>query len=69
MEQKTWSGDLGMIITNLNYPGVNRMIPQELTLKRMNCGQACMNGSHCKLCYRYLELANPDLLRDIKRDN
>lgn len=62
-EQKAWPGDLGMIITNLNYLGVNRMIPSILTEKRMNCNQRCMYGSNCKLCYRYLNLANPELLR------
>lgn len=38
MEQKTWPGDLKMIITNLNYPGVNRMIPHDLAAKKMTCG-------------------------------
>lgn len=69
MEQKSWPGDLGRIITNLNYLGVNRMIPSELSEKRMSCGQACMRGSHCKLCYRYLDLANPDLLQELKQNN
>lgn len=68
-EQKAWPGDLGMIITNLNYPGVNRMIPQELTAKRMTCGQRCQSGSHCRLCYRYLDLANPELLEKYKKNN
>ena len=62
MEQKAWPGDLDMIITNLNYPGVNRMIPSDFTKRRMNCGQRCQSGNHCKLCYRYLDLANTDLL-------
>lgn len=66
MEDKEWSGALETIITNLNYPGVNRMIPENFALKRMNCGQACITGAHCKLCYRYLDLANPDLLREYK---
>lgn len=68
-EQKNWSGDLGMIITNLNYPGVNRMIPQDLTERRMQCAQACQNGSNCKLCYRYLNLADPNFLEDLKKYN
>lgn len=69
MEQKAWSGDLKMIITNLNYPGVNRMIPHDLAAKKMTCGQRCLTGSHCRLCYRYLELANPELLRQYKENN
>lgn len=69
-EQKGWSGDLGMIITNLNYPGVNRMLPSTLTKRRMNCGQRCANGkSVCQLCYRYLDLANPDKLRSYMHNN
>jgi hypothetical protein len=59
-----------MLVTNLNYLGVNRMIPpQELTEKRMTCRQACTRGSHCRLCYRYLDLANPELLQNIKHNN
>lgn len=69
-EQKAWAGDLGMIITNLDYPGVNRMLPSSLTKRRMNCGQRCaMNRSTCRLCYRYLDLADPDKLRPYLRKN
>lgn len=68
-EQKKWPGDLGMIITNLNYLGVNRMIPSDLTKKRMTCGQRCQSGGHCKLCYRYLDLANPELLKTYLNNN
>ena len=60
-EEKAWPGDLGMIITNLNYPGVNRMIPPDLAQKRANCGQRCLTGSHCNICYRFLDLANPGI--------
>jgi hypothetical protein len=66
MEQKNWPGDLKTIITNFNYPGVNRMIPNSLTERRMICGQKCQSGSSCKLCYRYLDLANPELIKNIK---
>lgn len=66
-EQKAWPGDLGMIITNLNHTGVNRMIPEELTLRRMNCGQRCQSGSNCQLCYKFLKLANPELLAKYKQ--
>lgn len=68
-EQKAWPGDLGMIITNLNHLGVNRMIPREMTEKRMSCGQRCQSGSSCQLCYRYLNLANPDLLKPYIQNN
>lgn len=66
-EQKNWPGDLNYIITNLNYNCINRMIPPDFTKNRMNCKQKCMAGGHCKLCYRYLQLANPDLLNQINK--
>lgn len=63
-EQKKWSGDLGLIIQDLNHMGVNRMIPSSLTEQRMNCGQRCQENGHCHACWRVLDLANPDLIRD-----
>ena len=57
-----WAGDLKMLITNLDYPGVNRMIPPELSQRRITCGQRCESNRTCHLCYRLLDLANPDLL-------
>ena len=68
-EQKSWPGDLGMIITNFNHTGVNRMIPEDLTKARMTCGQRCQEGKHCRLCYTYLKLANPELLSSYKPNN
>lgn len=58
-----WAGDLNMIITNLDYPGVNRMIPPELSQRRINCGQRCESNRTCHLCYRLLDLANPEKLK------
>lgn len=63
-EQKNWPGDLGMIITNLNHEGLNRIIVPDFAEKRLNCGQRCQKSSNCKLCYRVLTLANPDIIRD-----
>ena len=63
-EQKKWPGDLGLIIQDLNHLGVNRMIPSSLTEQRMNCGQRCQENGHCHACWRVLDLANPDLIRD-----
>lgn len=62
-EQKTWPGDLGMIIENLNYLGENRMLDRQVTESRMNCGQRCQSGSRCKICYRALDLASPERLQ------
>jgi hypothetical protein len=61
-EQKEWPGELGTIITNLNYPGVNRLIPPDATKRRLNCGQRCQYGP-CKLCYHLLDLADPEKLK------
>ncbi len=69
MENKAWPGNLKTIITNLNYDGVNRMIPPNFALTRMNCGQRCIsNASRCRVCYRYLDLGNPNLLREYVKD-
>lgn len=67
-EQHKWPGDTGMIINNLNHLGVNRMIPPEFAEKRLNCGQKCMEHNNCHLCWRLLDLANPDLLRDYQKE-
>ena len=40
------------------------MIPPEFAEKRLNCGQRCMSNGGCHLCWRLLNLANPDLLKD-----
>ena len=64
-EQKTWPGDLGMIIEHLNHLGVNRMISREVTISRMNCNQKCQKPSGaCRICYRALLLADPEIIKD-----
>lgn len=62
-EQHAWSGELGMVIRDLNYPCTNRMIPPTLAKTRLTCGQRCQETGNCHLCYRMFDLANPDLLR------
>lgn len=63
MEQKAWPGELNDIISNLNYKGTNRMIPPHtFGAKRISCGQRCQETGICHLCYRILDLANPELL-------
>ena len=54
-----WPGDLGMIISDLNYIGVNGMIHPIAIRKRLNCGQRCMEGK-CRICYRALNMADGD---------
>lgn len=66
-EQKKWPGELGLIVQDINYLGTNRMIPPDLVEKRLNCGQKCMENGNCRLCWRILDLANPDLLKDYQK--
>ena len=63
-EDREWPGELQTLITNLNYEGVNRMIPSEITEKRLNCNQKCMSHKNCHICTRALQLANPDLIQE-----
>lgn len=69
MQNHEWPGNLQDLITNFNYPGVNRMIPPTLAVMRVNCKQACLSGSGCKVCYRMMTFANPDLYKGIKNEN
>ena len=62
IEQKEWPGELNDIITNFNYKGTNRMIPPHVFgARRIKCGQKCQETDKCKICYRFLDLANPEL--------
>jgi len=62
-EQHKWPGPLDLIIENLGVSPTNRMLPQEITLHRLNCGQRCEAGKPCRLCYRYFSLANEEKMR------
>ena len=59
-EQHKWSGELSMVVQDLNYPCTNRMIPPTLAETRLNCGQRCQETGHCQICYRMMDLANPE---------
>lgn len=64
---KSWPSTLGTLITNLNHIGVNSCINQETSLMRMNCGQRCKRDNTCHICYRMLDLANVDKLREYEK--
>lgn len=49
-ENKSWPGNLNLLITNLNYNIDNRGIPEEFGEIRANCGQRCMSGERCNFC-------------------
>jgi hypothetical protein len=63
-EQKHWPGRVDMIISNIDTEAYNRMIPTEFAEARKNCGQRCVSGGACRICYRLLHLANPELIRE-----
>ena len=65
---KTWPGDLNMVITTLNVEPapMNRMIGPDFTKHRLNCGQRCVEGDtlQCHLCFNQMTLANPSKIKD-----
>lgn len=63
-EQHKWSGELSMLVQDLNYPCTNRMVPPTLAETRLNCGQRCQEGGSCRICYRTFDLANPEKIRN-----
>ncbi len=62
-EDKNWPTDLGLLITNLNHIGTNRMIRSDASQSRIDCGQRCQENNSCRLCYRMLDIANPDMVK------
>ena len=65
-DEKNWPGDINMIITNFNYPAVNRLIPERvLAERRLVCGQRCQSGGACRLCNRYVAMAQEDIMRKL----
>ena len=67
-EQKSWPGELNMIINNLNYPGINRMLHRDLTEIRLNCKQVCEINGSCSLCERSLLLADPAKIKKYEEE-
>lgn len=62
-EDHNWPTDLGLLITNFNHTGVNRLIHTDFSRQRLNCRQLCQEGNGCMLCYRMMHVADPDLIR------
>ena len=60
---KKWPGALNNLITNLDYSGTNRLIPEDLGIVRLMCGQKCLQGSPCRACYTFLDLAEPNKIQ------
>lgn len=64
-EQKTWPGELNMLVDDLNHKGINRLIVENFGERRSNCRQMCEVNGNCHFCYRALDLASPDLLKKV----
>ena len=65
---KTWPGDLNMVITTLNVEPapMNRMIGPDFAKHRLNCGQRCVEGDtlQCHLCHNQMLLAVPSKIKN-----
>lgn len=60
-----WAGDLQDIVPDLNYPGMNRLIPPDTMIRRAVCRQQCQEpNNYCKLCYTVLDLSNKQKLSE-----
>lgn len=64
-EEKNWPGEMNMIITNMNYQCLNRLVSEKVGQARLNCGQRCQSGGACRICERYLYLAKEEVMRKI----
>lgn len=63
-EQKSWPGELDMLIDGLNYSALNRLIDPKITAGRLNCHQTCaMPDGACTLCYRVFAMAKKELIQ------
>lgn len=64
---KKWSGDLNILIKNLNYSPapMNRMISENFGEGRLDCGGRCTERTpaYCHFCTNTLRLANPELIK------
>ena len=49
-ENKSWPGNLNLLIINLDANVDNRGIPSDLAKSRLNCGQRCEMTNTCHLC-------------------
>lgn len=58
-----WSGDLSILIRNLNKSTTNRMLPEDFATHRANCHQVCARNAQCHWCQRAMDLANPSKIK------
>ena len=57
VENKTWPGNLNLLIENLNFDFNNQMLYDEKNFadRRMRCKQKCLNGKSCHYCEQQLK--------------
>lgn len=67
-EEGEWPGRIDFIIP-LETDAVNRMIPPEFAQVRYGCALGCLRGTCCRLCERYLKMANPDFIAPYGKEN
>lgn len=56
-ENQTWPGNLNLLLDNFNFNVDNRVIPEDLGERRLNCRQRCMSGGSCHRCISALQFA------------
>ena len=60
INDKKWPGDLGLIISNLNFIGNNAKLGPTLAETRLNCRQKCAENGNCHFCNRALLFSASD---------
>ena len=56
--QKSWPGNLNLLIKNFNINVDNRALPEEIGHLRTNCQQRCMSNGTCRFCETAIRFAN-----------
>ena len=66
-DNKTWPGNLNLLLTHLNVNVDNRAILEEIGERRMNCKQRCMRNGTCHFCETAFMFAEQIRLEHIER--
>lgn len=67
IKDKKWPGQLGLVVSDLNYIGSNLLIPNDFWERRINCRQRCKRDNSCHYCYTILSMANSDLYKNLSQ--
>lgn len=64
--QKTWPGNLNILVPDLNFTGSNRYIRDHME-RRLSCKQKCEeNPRACQYCQLILTMAQPKQIKEYK---